>query len=138
MNCQDVARCADLNACSATGANLSIGSLASGFEPYSGEVLVRLTNITLDRITDFDNASTAPDISIDTDDFQPVVGHTYRVEVIGEEGGGSLDFHVYEWDTTANARDLTTSAYDSATVRFVRSHDALGNVNEYSQAWLTL
>lgn len=115
-----------------------MGSLDASYEPYSGGVIIRVTNQATGRITDFDNASASQDLSFDSEDFQPVQGHVYRIEVTPEEGGGNLLFHVYEWDTVTMARDLTTASYDSATVRFVRSHDALGAVNEYSQQWITL
>lgn len=99
---------------------------------------IRVTDQATGRITDFDNASTTPDVSFDSEDFQPVTGHVYRFEVIPEEGGGNLAFHVYEWDTVTHARDLTSASYDAATVRFVRSHDSLGAVIEYSQQWVTI
>lgn len=115
-----------------------MGSLADSFEPYSGNVQIRITDQATGRITDFANASATPDVSFDSEDFQPVPGHVHRIEVIPEEGGGNLNFYVYEWDTVTQARDLTTGSYDSATVRFVRSHDALGAVVEYSQQYVTL
>lgn len=99
---------------------------------------MRVTDQATGRITDFPNSSTAPEVAFDSEDFQPVPGHVHRIEVIPEEGGGNLAFHVYEWDTVTQARDLTSGSYDAATVRFVRSHDSLGAAVEYSQAWLTL
>lgn len=107
----------------------------SGSEPYSGDVLIRFTDLATFRKTDFENASTAPDLSVDSEDFTPTVGHVYQVEVL-IPGGGNLEFHVWQW--VDGARELTTESYDKATVRFVRAFDTAGDATDYTDQYLTL
>lgn len=130
-----MARCASVNACPATTATLYVGSLASGYEPY-GTVEVRFTDVATGRHTLIEATGTLPAIECAMDVSFPA-GHVHHIEVL-DAGGYPLRFHVYEWDTTADARDLTTDAYDSASVRFVRQVDDAGNVLTYDESWVTL
>ena len=136
MNCQNVARCVPLNGCPTTGASLYIGSLSDGYDPYSGTITVRFTDMATGRQTVLDNAGALPDVECQVDNSF-VAGHVYRVEVL-DQGGYPLAFYVYQWDTTANDRDLSTDDYDAASVRFTRSTDEDGDVITYATQWLTL
>lgn len=136
MNCQNVARCAPLNGCPTPGASLYIGSLSDGYDPYSGDITVRFTDMSTGRQTVMDNVGALPDVECQVDNSF-VAGHVYRVEVL-DQGGYPLAFQVYQWDTTANDRDLSADDYDAASVRFTRPTDEDGDVITYATQWLTL
>lgn len=97
---------------------------------------MRFTDAATGRQTLIEATGTLPDIECAMDISFPA-GHVHHIEVM-DAGGYPLRFHVYEWDTTTDARDLSSDAYDSASVRFVRQVDDQGNVLTYAEAWITL
>lgn len=137
MLCENLARCADLSYCQADGAVLNIGQLVD--TPYPGTVHVKFTDIATNRVTTIDNAGTLPDVSIDTQDFTPLQGHVYQIEVVlSPESGAILPVPFIPYALDGNDLEGGTTSYLKATARFVKVFGTNGYVQSAQEQWLCL
>lgn len=137
MLCQDLARCAELSYCQAPDAVLNIGQLVDA--PYPGTARVMFTDLATGRVTIIDNAGSGVDISIDTEDFTPLQGHAYEVEVvIGQESGAIIPIAFIPYVLTGNDVTAGTTSYMLATARFVKVFTVADAVDQVNEQWLIL
>ena len=133
-----MARCSDLAYCQGSGAVFNIGELSDAPYPYSARVL--FTDVATGRLTEIDNEGAGTTITIDTEDFTPIAGHTYTVKVVlTAEGGGVVAAYFKPYTLTAgNSFAVGVDEYISASVTFVKVFDVDGEVTESTEQWLTL
>lgn len=137
MLCEDLAVCLPLSYCQGADAVLNIGQLVD--TPYPGTVRVSFTDFSTTRQTVIDNSETLPDIGINTEDFTPLQGHVYQVEVVlSAEGGGILPVPFIPYTLTGNDIAAGTTAYRYATARFVKVFQLDGDVDSAQEQFLTL
>lgn len=135
--CTDLARCSPLNYCQAEGAVLNIGQLVD--TPYPGTARVKFTDLSTERETVIDNADTLPNIGIDTEDFTPIAGHVYQIEVVlSAETGGIIPIPFTPYTMDGNDLEGGTTSYMYATVRFVKVFTLTDTVDTVTEQWLTL
>lgn len=135
MLCTDLARCHELSYCQAAGAVLNIGELVD--TPYPGTVRVKFTDLATDRITVIDNSEALPYVGIDTEDFTPLEGHSYQIEVVlSPETGSIIPIPFKPYVMNGNDMEVSTTSYLLATARFVKVFQLDGDIESASEQWL--
>lgn len=117
---------------------LNIGELVDAPYPYTARIL--FTDLATGRETALANEGSGVEVSIDTEDFTPIAGHTYMVKVVlTSEGGGIIpaEFKTYTL-TDANLFEVGSITYTEAQVRFQKVYEVDGDVNEATEQWLTV
>lgn len=137
MLCVDRARCSDLSYCQAEGAVLNIGQLVD--TPYPGTARVKFTDLSTERETVIDNADALPNISIDTEDFTPIAGHVYQIEVVlSAETGGIIPIPFTPYIMDGNDLEGGITSYMYATARFKKVFRLDDTVDSATEQYLTL
>lgn len=135
MLCTDLVRCHELSYCQQAGSVLNIGELVD--TPYPGTVRVKFTDLATDRITVIDNSEALPYVGIDTEDFTPLEGHSYQIEVVlSPESGAIIPVPFKPYVMNGNDIEVSTTSYLLATARFVKVFQLDGDIESPQEQWL--
>lgn len=123
MVCANDALLNDLAYCQGEGAIIHIGEM----EVYSGYENAEQLRLLFTRLQD-DHKTVIPiageylpELVINSEDFTPVAGCVYRVQLVKDNDlGGISPFPLLTFSVTYVGYDTDTTAYDGLLVRFVK------------------
>lgn len=123
MECADVVTLSDLGYCQGEDALIHIGELGeySGYE-LAEETRILFTNLATGHKTIIPiRGEDLPELVINSEDFTPIDGHVYRVEVTRyADGGGITPLRVKPFEVIYTGYVVSSTDYDALLVRFVK------------------
>lgn len=141
MGCDNVIHCADLSYCQGEGAILHICELDPATDPPDPALLkVLFTNLATGNKVEFPvfvEGYPSLDISIASENFTPIAGHMYQVEVVYQEtGGGIFPMKIVPFVWVDGAIDVSDLVYDALMVRFVKVFTQTATISMATEQWL--
>lgn len=141
MECAEVATLSDIAYCQGEDALIHIGEL----EEYSGYELAEQTRILWTNLATGHKTVIAiggeylPELVIHSEDFTPVDGQVYKVEVTRySTGGGITPLRVKPFEVVYTGYEISDTAYDALLVRFVKVFTVTSTVSVSTDQYLSL